>query len=91
MKEPEMHRAIKGIVHGRTIELDVDPQLEDGSHVEILMRVNRLPGPPPLWKAGTSEPSAGGMMADYWTDEDDKILTEIYQDRHQDSRREPME
>lgn len=85
-----MQKVMQGIVHGRTIELEVDPELEDGSKVEIVLRVQRLPGPPPGWNPGSTE-TAAGMMADHWTQEDDEILEEIYRDRKRDHRQEPSE
>jgi hypothetical protein len=83
-----MQKIMQGIVHGRTIELQGDPEVEDGSQVEIVLRMKRLPGPPPAWKS-RSEQTAAGMMADHWTEEDDRILDEIYQDRKRDTRQEP--
>jgi hypothetical protein len=85
-----MQKIMNGVVHGRTIELDADPQIEDGKKVEIVLRVKGLPGPPPGWKPGSTE-TAAGMMAEHWTDDDDRILAEIYQDRKRDARREPTE
>jgi hypothetical protein len=47
----------------------------------------RLPGPPPGWQPG-SKRTAAGMLADSWTEEDDRILEEIYRDRKRETRRE---
>ena len=82
-----MIKILRGIVHGKTIELENETGLEDGRQVEIILRTKELPGPPSGWKAGSTE-TAAGMMASSWTDEDDRILEEIHQDRKQDSRRE---
>ena len=39
--------------------------------------MSRLPGPPPGWQPG-SKRTAAGMMADSWTQENDRILEEIH-------------
>ena len=82
-----MEVLLHGVVHGMTIELLESPGIEDGRKVELILRVKQLPGPPPGWKPGSTE-TAAGMMADYWTDEVDRILETIYQDRKRSSRRE---
>ena len=46
----------------------------------------RLPGPPPGWRPGGTE-TAAGMMAEHWTEEDDRILESIERDRHRPSTR----
>jgi hypothetical protein len=61
--------------------------VEDGRKVEVIPRAKELPGPPPGWKSGSTE-TAAGMMASFWTEEDDRVLQEIYQERTTDSRRE---
>ncbi|MCY2994681.1 MAG: hypothetical protein NTY19_43490 [Planctomycetota bacterium] len=83
-----MNKVLLGIVHGRTIELDADPGIADGRKVEVVLRFKQPPGPPPGWKPGGTE-TAAGMMADHWSEADDEILEQIYQDRKHDSRREP--
>ena len=83
-----MNKVMLGVVRGRTIELENGPGIEDGKTVEIVLRLKQPPGPPPGWKPGCTE-TAAGMMADCWSEEDDRILEEIYQDRQRDSRREP--
>jgi hypothetical protein len=77
---------MQGVVHGSTIELESSPGLEDGRKVQLILRVGMLPGPPPKWTPGNTA-TAGGTMAAHWTDEDDKLLEEIYQDRKSDRRR----
>jgi len=52
-------------------------------------QVKALLGPPPKWTQGSAV-TAGGMMAAEWSDEDDRILEQIRQDRKRDSRRESM-
>src|SRR5882724_9608056 len=85
-----MTKILHGVIHGRIIELDGDAGFEDGRTVEVVVRTKTLPGPPPGWKPGSAE-TAAGMMSDCWTDEDDRILNEIYQERKKSGRRENNE
>ncbi|MCE9548498.1 MAG: hypothetical protein K8T25_23735 [Planctomycetia bacterium] len=85
-----MIKIVHGIVHGKTIKLDSETGLEDGRKVEVILRSNELPGPPPGWKPGSNE-TAAGMMASSWTEEDDRILDEIHLQRSKNSRREITE
>ncbi len=78
---------LRGVVRGRTIELNSDTGMEDGKEVEVILRAKELPGPPPGWKLGSTQ-TAAGMMAAHWTDADDRILEEIHLDRKQDFRKE---
>ena len=71
-----MVKVLRGVVHGRTIELETEPGIEDGRTVEVIVRSRSLPGPPPGWHPGSTE-TAAGMMAEHWTEEDDRILAEI--------------
>ena len=80
-----MTKVMHGIVRGKFIELDADAGLEDGRKVEVILRTKDLPGPPLGWKPGSSE-SAAGMMAPFWTEEDDRILDEIHRDRKKEGR-----
>lgn len=57
------------------------------SRGEGAVRPKPLPGPPPGWRPGGSE-SAAGLMAEHWTEDDDRILEEIERDRHRPSTRE---
>ena len=82
-----MTKVLRGVVHGRTIELEGDTGMEDGRKVEVILRAKELPGPPPGWKPGSRE-TAAGMMASWWTEEDDRILEQIRQERKNDTRRE---
>ena len=43
------------------------------------------PGPPPGWEPERPSRTAG-LLADSWTEEDDRILDEIERDRKRDSR-----
>lgn len=85
-----MIRIVHGTVQGRAIQLDAETGLEDGRKVEVILRANELPGPPPGWKPGTQE-TAAGMMASSWSNEDDRILEEIHQQRRQDFGRAASE
>lgn len=74
----------RGVVHGRMIELVEDLGLAEGQEVEVRVEVvprrKPLPGPPSGWRPeGT--PSAAGMMAEDWTEEDDRIFEEIERGR----------
>ena len=86
-----MTKTMHGTVHGKTIELDEYPGVAEGQEVEIEIRVvgqkKRPPGPPPGWQPGRHSGTAG-LLADSWTDEDDRILEEIYRDRKVESQRE---
>jgi hypothetical protein len=77
-----MVKILRGVVHGRTIELEAEPGIEDGRTIEVIVRSKSLPGPPPGWRPGGTE-TAAGMMAEHWTEEDDRILEEIERARHQ--------
>jgi hypothetical protein len=82
-----MVKILRGVVHGRTIELESDLGIEDGRSVEVIVRSRTLPGPPPGWRPGGTE-TAAGMMAEHWTDEDDRILEEIQREREAPVRNE---
>jgi hypothetical protein len=81
-----MVEVLRGVIHGRTIELES----EDGRTVEVIVRSKSLPGPPPGWQSGGTG-TAAGIMAEHWTEEDDRILAEIERARHQPSTREMPE
>lgn len=82
-----MVKVLRGVVRGRTIELTTDSGIEEGRRVEIIVRTGSLPSPPPGWRPGGTE-TAAGMMAEHWTEEDDRILAEIERARHRPSTRE---
>jgi hypothetical protein len=99
-----MTKALRGIVHGKTIEVTEDIGMWEGQSVDLLvvsvrslgrapedgrpqLTPKKLPGPPPGWKPGQASKTAG-MLADSWTEADDLILEEIYQDRKLKRRRE---
>ncbi|MBA3315274.1 MAG: hypothetical protein H0T47_18555 [Planctomycetaceae bacterium] len=80
-----MTKTLHGTIRGRTIELTDDPGLRDGSSVEIVLRYST---PDPAFCPGDGILRSAGALADVWTDEDDRILQEIYEDRHRPSHRE---
>jgi hypothetical protein len=86
-----MTKTIHGRIHGRIIELDEDLGVVEGQEVEVQVKMialkKRPPGPPPGWRPGGTE-TAAGMMAEHWTEEDDRILDAIERDRHRPSTRE---
>ena len=81
-----MDMTVQGTIHGRTVELDASPGLADGHRVELILRVKKLPGPPPGWSPNGTE-TAGGMLASTWTEEDDRVLEEIQRRRKLSSGR----
>ena len=78
-----MVKTTHGKVHGKTIELDEDLGVPDGQEVELQVRV--IPTAK-HWGAGLRR--CAGALANEWTDEDDRILEDIYQDRKRDTRPE---
>jgi hypothetical protein len=78
-----MTKTIHGTVRGRTIELNEDVGLKDGQPVCVQVT------PIPQSSAETNRlvESAGALSKD-WTEEDDRILDELHQDRKRDARRE---
>ena len=80
-------KPLYGVVHGKTIELSDDPGVPAGQQVEVVVKL--LPATPPIWGEGLRR--CAGAMADQWTEEDDRILEEIYLERKRDRRPEPAE
>lgn len=70
-------------VTGPTVTIPVPPEFA-GQQVEIEIRVMAKKKEP--W--GESLKRCAGILADDWTEEDDRILQEIHQDRKRPSRRE---
>ena len=92
-----MTKLMHGIVHGRTIELSEDLGLSDGQSVDLIVMPpglsatspeatrfeaapKKLPGPPIEWKSSDTSATAG-LLAEEWSEEDDRILAQIYADR----------
>jgi hypothetical protein len=85
-KEHSMHIVMQGVIHGKTIELEQSPGIDDGLVVQVQLDVDqpsRSPGSP----APEEYITAAGMMADY-NEDDDAVLAEIYRGRKQDLRPE---
>jgi hypothetical protein len=78
-----MVRQLQGVIHGKTIELTEDPGVADGQQVEITIKTVPTPRP---WGEGLRR-CAGAFAAD-WTEQDDGILEQIYQERKRDTRQE---
>jgi hypothetical protein len=78
-----MNKTIQGIIHGSTIELSENPGFAEGQMVQVVVHPVEPARP---WGGGIRR--TAGALADQWTDEDDRILEEIYQDRKRDSHRE---
>ncbi|MCC7474349.1 MAG: hypothetical protein IT425_03045 [Pirellulales bacterium] len=70
-------RTLHGVVHGMTIVLSDDPGVPPGQPVEVVVKL--LPAPSTRWGEGLRR--CVGSMADQWTEEDDRILEEIYRQR----------
>jgi len=85
-----MTKLLRGVIHGKTIELEDDAGLEDGRRVEVTLLAKEPPGPPPGWNPGSKE-TAAGMMSSCWTEDDDRILEEIHRERKKEARREVPE
>jgi hypothetical protein len=92
-----MTKLMHGIVHGKTIEVSEDLGLSDGQAVDVIVMPadksatspdatrpeispKKLPGPPPEWKPSDTSETAG-LLAEEWTEEDDRILDQIYANR----------
>jgi hypothetical protein len=79
-----MIKTIQGTVRGRTIELAEDPGLQDGQAV----RVQVTPVAPNAERLAEGLRRSAGALVGEWTEEDDRILEEIHQDRKRESRRD---
>jgi hypothetical protein len=82
-----MTKTMHGKVHGRTIELDEDPGVAEGQQVVITIKTLPLNGP----SSAEGLRRSAGALAAAWTEEDDRILEEIYQERKRDTRKEVRE
>jgi hypothetical protein len=84
--EVSMIRAISGTIHGKRIELDEDLGVAEGQKVEVQVKIV---SPDRQWGDGLRR--CAGALAKEWTQEDDRILVEIHQERKQDIRKEVVE
>jgi hypothetical protein len=80
---------MQGVVHGKTIELNEELGLTDGEQVKLTIEPVPRVDDGSAWGAGLRR-CAGGL-ANSWTEEDDRILAEIYQERQRDLRPEITE
>jgi hypothetical protein len=78
-----MTRTIRGRIHGKMIELDEDLGAAEGQEVEVQVTFT-----PFAKKWGEGLRRCAGALADEWSEQDDRILNEIYQDRKRDTRME---
>lgn len=78
-----MVKMAHGIVHGRMIELSEDLGIAEGEQVEVSVRVVSAKQ---NWGEGLRR--CAGAMAAEWTEDDDRILEQIYRERKQDPRKE---
>ena len=78
-----MDQTLTGTVHGNTIVLDALPGIPAGERVEVVVR--HLAATPPARVGGDETPPS------WWTDQDDRILEEIYQARKLSTRRDIVE
>lgn len=81
-----MIKPVHGIVRGKYIELTEELGVAEGQQVEVQVTVITTS---PRWGEGLQR--CAGALADEWTEEDDRILAAIHQDRQQDSRQELAE
>jgi hypothetical protein len=78
-----MNKIAHGIIHGNTIELRDNPGFQEGQEVEVYVKTidKNRPGNEGVHKSG-------GTKALLWTEQDDKILDELYRQRKCDTGRE---
>ncbi len=81
-----MNKSISGVIHGNTIELSESPGLLEGQLVDVIVQAARAPR-----IRGEGILKSAGALANEWTEEDDRILEEIYNDRKRESNRERSE
>ena len=78
-----MSVVMNGVVHGNTIALEGPVGVPDGQEVQVVVTAIEPRRP---WGEGLCR--CAGALAGEWTNEDDRILEEIHQERKRDSRRE---
>ena len=84
-----MKQKLRGIVRGKTIELDEDLGLIDGQAVEVVVHATSPSSPESAWGQGLRR--CAGVIADSLTKEDDEILSQIQQARSVETRKEIVE
>ncbi len=78
-----MDQVLTGTVHGNTIVLDHPLPVPDGQAVEVVLHDRRSTSVVPAPRSGTSHSPPA-----WWTDDDDRILAEIYETRKRSARPE---
>jgi hypothetical protein len=78
-----MDQVLTGTVHGNTIVLDHPLAVPDGQAVEVILRDR-----PSQSSETTTDAEAKTSPPKWWTDEDDRILEDIYQSRKRSTRPE---
>jgi hypothetical protein len=80
-----MDQVVSGTVQGNTIVLDGPLSIPDGQSVEVVVRETRTkPSLRPVDFADAAPPT-------WWSEEDDRILEEIYRARKRSTRPEIAE
>ena len=79
-----MMQALRGVIHGKTIELTDSPEIPEGAQVDVFVRVASAPQ-----KVQTEAriPDDDDVVP-WWTDEDDRIFEMLEQDRRRWPHRE---
>ncbi len=60
--------SLRGVIHGRTIELEEDPRLPDGTTVEVELRTPTSPSLPPHTLSQRLQTAAQTLQDDYLHD-----------------------
>lgn len=81
-----MTRVAHGTVRGKTIELREDLGMTEGQEVELTVNPVSTTG---NWGEGLRR--CAGVLATEWPEEDDRILSEIHDDRKRDTRQDLAE
>jgi hypothetical protein len=75
----------RGIIHGKTIELEQAPKLADGQQVNVTVQPATAEGR--VWGEGIL--ASAGLFASDDPEEDDRILRQIQEDRKASGRELP--
>ena len=78
-----MNKIAHGIIHGNTIELRDNPGFQEGQEVEVYVKAIDKNRP----ESNMPHKSPGAKVLT-WTEQDDKILEELYRQRKCDTGRE---
>lgn len=77
-----MIKKLRGVVHGRTVELEEDPGIPDGQAVSVDLEMDAPAAAPRVEKTGWGR--LEGILADY--PEWDEIMEQIHQQRKLERR-----